>query len=158
MKGKIKIFKSTIFSDKRGFIWSSWKKNSKLKLNFNHDKFAISKKNVLRGFHGDKKTWKLMSCVYGKILLIITNYNEKSKNFLKYKKIILDHKENKNILIPPNFLNATLCLSNNCVLHYKLCYKGKYNGVGQQLSLKWNDKRLKIKWPKRKFLLSKRDE
>ena len=71
----IKEIKGTIFTDKRGFIWTSWKKNE-LKLNFNHDKFAVSKKNVFRGLHYDLKTWKLVSCVYGKIFLIIVNLYE----------------------------------------------------------------------------------
>ena len=39
------------------------------------------------------------------------------------------------------------CLSDECLLHYKLAYKGKYADVGQQFSLKWNDPKLNIKWP-----------
>lgn len=157
MKHKIKIFKDTIFKDHRGFIWTSWNKE-KLKLNFKHDKFALSKKYVLRGFHGDGKTWKLMSCAYGKILLVIVNYDKKSKDFLKYKKINLDHKENKTVLIPPNYINATYCRSEYCLLHYKLSYQGKYNDVKNQISVKWNDNRIKFRWPNTKKILSKRDK
>ena len=67
--------------------------------------------------------------------------------------------ENMQVLIPPLHLNGFLCLSNSCVFHYKLYYKGKYFDVGEQISLKWNDKKLKIKWPKKKnLILSKRDK
>ena len=59
LKG-IKIFKSPFFEDNRGTLWTSWEKKL-LKIQFNHDKFSLSKKNVLRGFHGDSKTWKLIS-------------------------------------------------------------------------------------------------
>ena len=45
---------------------------------YNHDKFSLSKKNVLRGLHGDRKTWKLVSCTYGKLFLVIVNFNKKS--------------------------------------------------------------------------------
>ncbi len=152
-----KIIENSNYKDSRGYIWTSWEK-SKIKIKFNHDKFATFKRNVFRGFHGDSKTWKLMSCVYGKILLTIVNYDKKSKDYLKNKQIYLSHKKNIQILIPPKFINSTLCLSKNAVLHYKLSYKGKYNDVGKQFSVKWNDPRLKISWPKVKFILSKRDK
>lgn len=153
----IKEIKGTIFKDKRGFIWTSWKKNE-LKLNFNHDKFAVSKKNVFRGLHYDLKTWKLVSCVYGKIFLIIVNCNVKSKDYLKTWTFKLNHKNNKQILIPPYFANGHLCLSQNCVFHYKLSYSGNYSDVKDQKTLLISDQRLKIKWPiKANFIKSKRD-
>ncbi len=156
MRRIIKVFKETIHKDNRGFIWTSWQKK-KPGLKFNHDKFALSKKNVLRGFHGDKKTWKLMSCAYGEILLVIVDFDKNSKTYLKTKKYKLTHKSNDCILIPPKFINATLCLSNECLLHYKLAYSGNYNDVKNQISVKWNDERIKFKWPKKKFILSPRD-
>ena len=56
------------------------------------------------------------------------------------------------------FGNAMLCLSDECVLHYKLSYKGTYNDFNKQQSMHWNDLRVKIKWPKKKFILSNRDK
>lgn len=153
----IKIFRSSIHKDNRGYLWTSWNKK-KIKLNFNHDKFSVSRKNVLRGLHGDSKTWKLVSCVYGKVFFVIVNYDKKSKNYLKVKNLILDYRKNVQVLIPPNFLNGFLCLSEKCVFHYKLSYKGHYFDVGKQISLKWNDKKLSINWPKKKYILSNRDK
>ena len=48
------------FKDHRGYYWTSWKRSSINRINFKHDKFSLSKKNVLRGLHGDDKTWKLV--------------------------------------------------------------------------------------------------
>lgn len=158
---KIKIIKETIFKDYRGLIWTTWeKKNKKFpNLNFIHDKFALSKKNVLRGIHWDTKTWKLISCVYGKIFFVVVNCNKKSKNYLRHKRIILKQDENISVLVPPMFGNAMLCLSKTCILHYKLSYKGKYNDYNKQFTLKWNDPKLKISWPiKKKVILSSRDK
>ena len=108
--------------------------------------------------HGDTKTWKLVSCIFGKVFFVIVNYDKKSQDYLKFKTMILKQGENTQVLIPPLHLNGFLCLSNSCVFHYKLFYKGKYFDVGKQISLKWNDKSLKIKWPKKKkLILSKRD-
>lgn len=151
-------FKDSLFTDRRGFLWTSWEQNNnKIKLNFNHDKFSISKKNVLRGLHGDKKSWKLISCVYGKLFFVIVNYNKSSPNYLKYYSWILSHNSNESILVPPNFLNGHLCLSRECVFHYKLSYKGIYFDTNKQFSVNWNNKKIGIKWPIKKPILSARD-
>lgn len=158
MKG-IKIIKGTIFTDKRGKLWTSWKKNRKNFKNFCHDKFSISKKNVLRGLHYDKKTWKLISCVHGKLFLVVVNCKESSKDYLKVFTKILSEKKNVQILVPPGYANGHLCLTDNCVFHYKLSYKGKYSDVNEQKVIKWNDPRLKIKWPlKKNLIMSLRDK
>ena len=157
MVAKIRINNISVFTDKRGDYWTSWKKNN-YKLNFNHDKFSLSKENVLRGLHGDKKTWKLLSCVYGKVFFVIVNFEKKSNKFLHKKTFILSHENKKQILLPPNYLNGHLCLSKECLLHYKLSYKGKYVGSSQQISIRWNDPCLNIKWPILKPILSKRDK
>ena len=154
----IKIFKSSAFIDNRGYYWTSWKKGQVKKITFKHDKFSLSKKNVLRGLHGDTKTWKLVSCPYGKFLLVVVNFDKKSKNFLKYKSWILSHKNRLQILIPPNYANGHLCISKECLFHYKLSYKGSYIDSNKQFSLRWNDPKLKIKWKIKKPILSKRDK
>ena len=158
MLNKIRVFKNSSFRDYRGFYWSSWKKGSIKKIKFKHDKFSLSKKNVLRGLHGDKKTWKLVSCPYGKLLLVVVNCVKKSKNYLKWKSWILSHDNGIQVLIPPNYANGHLCLSNKCLFHYKLSYKGSYNNVKKQFSLKWNDPKLKIKWGIKNPILSSRDK
>ena len=52
----IKIYKSSKFKDFRGEIWTKWDKKYFKNIKFNLSKYAISKKNVLRGFHGDSKS------------------------------------------------------------------------------------------------------
>ena len=93
MKKNIKIKTRNNFSDNRGLLWTSWEKKDFNSIKFNHDKFSISKKNVLRGLHCDFKSWKLVSSVYGKFLFVVVNMQKKSKNYLKHKKWILDHKK-----------------------------------------------------------------
>jgi dTDP-4-dehydrorhamnose 3,5-epimerase len=154
----VKTFYNSAFIDNRGFYWSSWIKNKYPKINFVHDKFSISYKNVLRGLHGDNKTWKLVSCVYGEVFFVIVDYEKKSKNYLKFKTYILSHLNRKQVLVPPNFLNGYLCLSKECVFHYKLSYKSNYNDVKNQISINWRDNRLNIKWPIKRPILSKRDK
>ncbi len=155
---EVKYFKSKIFKDFRGQIWTSWEKNYFKNLNFNLDKFTTSKKNVLRGFHGDNKSWKLITCLKGEILTVIVDYRKGSKNYLKYTSIKMSEKNKISVLIPPNFLNSWLCISKNCLYQYKYSFKGKYNDVNDQISLKWNDSKINYKWSIKKPKLSKRDK
>ena len=157
MTFKIKKLINSSFKDHRGFYWTSWKKNNQVKLDFIHDKFSLSKKNVLRGLHGDSKTWKLISCPYGKFFLVVVNCVKFSNNYLKWKSWILSHENGLQILVPPNYANGHFCISEKCLFHYKLSYKGKYQDVNKQFSLRWNDPKLNIKWPVNKPILSKRD-
>ena len=157
--GGVKVLIGDNFKDKRGLIWTSWKKNKFTKLDFKHDKFSLSKKNVLRGLHYDNKTWKLVSCPYGKFFLVVINYNKKSKFYKKKFTIMMSQSENIQVLIPPNFANGHLCLSKFCLFHYKLSYSGKYSDVKNQKNIKWHEKDLNINWPiKKKLILNKRDK
>ena len=84
-KMKIKIIKgvkvknSYAFMDFRGkYIYSiskTFRKSNFFKMIF------PTQKNILRGFHGDSKTWKLFTCVYGKVQFAAINFDKKSKNF-----------------------------------------------------------------------------
>ena len=158
MTFKVKKFKNTAFKDHRGLYWTSWKKQSLKNIKFKHDKFSLSKKNVLRGLHGDKKTWKLISCPYGKFFLVVVNCVKNSKEYLKWNSYILSHKNGLQVLIPPNYANGHYCLSNVCLFHYKLAYRGKYAEVDQQFSLKWDDERIGINWPIDNPILQLRDK
>jgi len=158
MLSDIKVYKSTSFNDRRGFYWTTWKKGIFKKIKFNHDKFSISKKNVLRGLHCDFKSWKLVTCVYGKIFFVVVDMRKNTKNYLKFSSFVLNHAKPTLILIPPYFANAHLCLSDKCVFHYKWHYKGKYIDAQKQMSYRWNDPKIKIKWPIAKPILSKRDK
>ena len=154
----IKIIQNKAFKDERGQLWTSWKKSSFNKVKFNHDKFSLSKKNTLRGFHCDFKSWKMVTSVYGKFIFVAIDMRKKSRNYLKYKKWTLDHTKPKSILIPPYYANAHLCLSEFCIFHYKWSYQGKYLDVSHQKSYRWNDPKFKIKWPIKKPILSSRDK
>ena len=153
---EIKYFTTDSFKDSRGEIWTTWDNNYSNKLRFNLDKFTTSKKGVLRGFHGDAKSWKLVTCIRGKILSVIVDYRPKSKNYLKFTSIIMSDKNKKSLIIPPMFLNSWLCLSKDCIYSYKYSFTGKYSDVEDQISLKWNDSKINFKWPNKKPILSNR--
>jgi dTDP-4-dehydrorhamnose 3,5-epimerase len=77
------ILKSSMSEDARGNIWTSFLKDEVEKLlprdlYFKHDKFSTSKHNVLRGIHGDTKSWKLVTCVHGEIQQVVVDCRKDS--------------------------------------------------------------------------------
>lgn len=155
---EIRILKPTSFKDFRGEIWTKWEKKFFKNIKFNLSKYTISKKNVLRGFHGDQKSWKLISCIKGEVLNVVVDYRKSSKNYLKYTYFILNNKNKLSVLIPPKFLNSWLCLSKDCIYSYDYSFKGNYSDVKNQISVKWNDARINFKWPIKNPILSFRDK
>jgi len=154
----VKIFEPDIFTDFRGDLWTTWKKDEfPINLDFNHDKVSTSRKDVLRGIHGDFKSWKLITCLYGQMHFILVDNRKDSKTYLQWNSMILDDRKRKLVLIPPGVGNGFLVLSENSVFSYKWAYSGKYPDVEYQFQIKWNDKRLNIDWPIANPILQKRD-
>lgn len=156
------VITPSISWDNRGNIWTSFLKDEIEKLlpkglNFKHDKFSLSAKDVLRGIHGDEKSFKLVTCVYGEILQVVVDLRKGSSSYLMHEKFIINKNAQKLVLIPPNMGNAYLVRSNEAVYHYKLAYEGEYIDAPQQFSLPYNDSRINIDWGIQNPILSGRD-
>ena len=82
------------FTDYRGDLYTTWKEGD-FDLKFNHDKVSTSRKNVLRGIHGDSKSWKLVTCLYGDIYFVIVDNRETSETFLKWDSMTLNSSNKK---------------------------------------------------------------
>jgi len=160
---EVKIFIPSVNVDNRGTIFTTYNKevyNQFLPegLEFIHDKFAESKKNVLRGLHGDNKTWKLITCLYGDIFEVVVDMRPNSPTYLKWDSFELNSENKKQILVPPNYVNGYCVLNDFAIFHYKLAYEGEYFDTAQQMVVKWNDERLKINWPVKEPILQARDK
>ena len=153
----VNLIKFNQFSDFRGKVIETYiqKNFSNLKIKFVQDTVSISNKNVLRGLHGDYKTWKLISVIFGASYIIIANNDKKSSQFKKWKSFELSDKNNYQILIPPKFALGYLTLSNKLILNYK---QTTYYKNYKQFTIKYNDPSFKFKWPNKKFILSERDK
>jgi dTDP-4-dehydrorhamnose 3,5-epimerase len=162
------IFKPEIFRDYRGenvetfnpeFIYKALAQIDEFredKLTFEVDSFSFSRKNVLRGFHGDTRAWKLIQCVQGSIYFVVIDVRENSPTKGNYQTFILDDKDRYQILVPRGCVNAHLCLSDTCAFLYKLTYG--YVNPTEQIAVKWNDSKYNIPWPITNPILSLRDK
>lgn len=156
------IFEPSMFWDLRGNIYTSfnqefYKPHLSESLNFIHDKFAFNNHNVLRGLHGDHKTWKLVSCVFGELYEVVVDMRKNSPNFKKWDAFQLSAQRYLQVLIPPGFVNGYYVKSEQAVFHYKLAYTGDYIDAGEQMTFLWNDPDLKINWPCDNPILQSRD-
>jgi len=157
------IFKPDVYKDKRGvfseiFNKALLEKTLKKKINFVQLNYSYSKKNVLRGLHLQKRPFsqcKLIRVIQGKILDIVVDLRKNSKTFGKYQRFIISEKNRKQLFVPDGFAHGFLALEDNVKVEY-LCssfYKKNY-----EICLLWNDKKINIKWPKKKYLISKKDK
>lgn len=154
-KLKLDVFIPDAFEDFRGDIYSTWDSELYPKLNWRLDKFSHSKKDVLRGIHGDFNTWKLINCVHGKFYLIVVDNRPDSETYGVWDWFILSSKNRRQVLVPPGYGNGHLVLSKKCTFHYKLAFDGKYNDVDNQFTIKWNS--TKLDKEKKKFYVNQVD-
>jgi len=151
-----------MFWDLRGNIYTSYNGENYRRylpeqLDFIHDKFALSKNNVLRGLHGDNKTWKLVSCVCGEIYEVVADTRRDSPTYKKWDAFELSSDKYRQVLIPPGFVNGYYVKSEHAVFHYKLAYTGKYIDADEQMTFRWDDPELNIQWPCKEPILQSRD-
>ena len=126
MIGDVKILEPDVFTDFRGDLWTTWKKDEfPYDAKFNHDKVSTSRKNVLRGIHGDFKSFKLITCLFGQLLFILVDNRKDSKTYLQHQSMILDDRKRLQVLVPPGVGNGFLVLSEDSVFSYKWAYEGK---------------------------------
>ena len=153
--------KNSVFNDDRGSLWT-FVDNQSIKsligdIQFNHVKFAKNKKNVLRGIHGDNKSWKLVGCVNGKIQQVIVDNRKDSNTYKRYISEIISDEDYTTFLLPPGVGNAFKSIERSLYV-YSLAYLGDYVDAENQFSLKWNDPELKINWIGVNQILSERDK
>tara|TARA_Y100001973_G_C5191008_1_gene330989 strand:- start:1092 stop:1568 length:477 start_codon:yes stop_codon:yes gene_type:complete len=153
----VEVFTPDVYTDFRGDLWTLWKEGDHV-LKFNHDKVSTSRQNVLRGIHGDQKSWKLITCLYGEMYFVVVDNREHSSTYKQWDWLILDDKTKKQVLIPPKVGNGFLVLSDSSVFHYKWSYPGSYPDVDDQFTIKWNDPEYNIYWPIEKPILQLRDK
>ena len=152
----LKIIKSKIFKDKRGFLKEVFMQKIIKKENFIFDIMSRSKKNTLRGLHIQlkKKQAKLITVTEGNIYDVAVDLRPRSKTFGKHIGLKISDKDDFSFYIPKNFAHGFLCLSKDCTVNYKC---SEYRNEKSETTINWSDKDINIKWPIKKPILSKKD-
>ena len=151
------FIKSQIFKDKRGYLRETFRNNLLNKIKFPFDVMSFSKKNVLRGLHiqTNKSQAKIITVTHGKIFDVAVDLRKNSKNFGKYIGVIISDKSDFSFYIPAGFAHGFMCLSKTCTVNYKC---SNYRDTKSEKTLNWNDKKVNIKWPNKRPILSNKDK
>jgi dTDP-4-dehydrorhamnose 3,5-epimerase len=156
---KVLLIKPSVFEDFRGTYVELYNeeafRRAGIDLKFVQDDVSISSKNVLRGLHGDSTTWKLISCLHGKIYFVVVNCDEGSSQYHKWESFTLSDRNKWQVLVPPKFANGHLVLSDEVVFHYK---QTTYYDPKSQFTIRWDDPKIKVWWPIKNPILSQRDD
>ena len=149
------IIEGELHRDKRGYLREIYLEKI-LKKKFKFQIVSKSKKNVLRGLHVQtiNPQGKYLYVIKGKIFDVIIDLRSKSKTFGQYFSILLSEKNCKSIYIPEGFAHGFISLDKENIISYNCT---NYRNAESELTLKWNDSDLNIKWPKIKPVLSNKD-
>ena len=152
--GLIEI-KLDTFEDYRGEIWTVFSEEF-CDHKFVADKITISEKGVLRGYHGDPYTAKLISCLHGSFQFSVVDLRKDSKTYGNVENFIMTDKEPSVILVPAGCINAHQCLTEKCVFYYK--WSEHYKGLEHQITVSWDDPDIGTIWQINPPILSERDK
>ena len=153
----LKIIQQKKFGDSRGNLRETFRKKIIKWDSLIFDYATTSKKNVLRGFHFNSKfpQAKFVTVLKGKILDYVIDLRKKSHTFGKSFSIILSDNNCKSLYIPKGFAHAYYSFSKLNIIYYKL---SNYYHPEYEDGVLWDDESLKIKWPTKNPIVSKKDK
>ena len=106
-----------------------------------------------------KGYWVAMSlCPQSPFDLVVVDNRPDSPNYNKWESYIISERNHLSVLVPPEFVNGHLCLSNECLFHYTQSYPEEYVDWFDQEEVKWNDPEIAIEWPIKNPILNWRDK
>ena len=153
----LKIIQGKTHLDSRGAFRELFLKNKNKGFQGIFWCMSKSKKNVVRGLHIQKKIQqdKFVSTIKGKIFDVVLDLRKNSKTYGKHFTIILSDKNSKSLLIPAGFAHGFCGLEKENIVFYGCT---NYRSKKIELGILWNDKDLKIIWPVKKPIISKKDK
>jgi dTDP-4-dehydrorhamnose 3,5-epimerase len=155
----LKVIKPNVYRDNRGRFYEHWQEKRYYDavggdISFVQDDFSISKKNVLRGLHGQKGQCKLIETVVGKVWDVLVDIRPNSKTYKQYFSIYLSEDEPTQVFAPDGFIHGFCVLSDYAVMHYKC---STCHDKTLEYGYRYNDPTFNVNWPVLPFILSAKD-
>ena len=144
------------YKDKRGYF-KEILLEKKIKKKVPFLVMSYSKKNVLRGLHFQikKSQGKYISVLKGKIFDVAVDLRKDSSTYGKVFSIILSEENSKSLFIPPGFAHGFCSLAKENYVIYSCT---NYRDAKSEIAINYKDKDLKIKWPIKRPIVSKKDQ
>lgn len=157
------IIEPNVIKDQRGCFFESYNKDKLedllgYKINFVQDNQSVSSYGTVRGLHsqlGFFAQTKLVRCTSGSVLDVAVDLRPESRTFGKYFSVILSEENSFQLLIPGTFAHGFQVLSEKATVQYKV---DEYWYKQYEISIKYDDPTIDIKWPKPITAVSEKDK
>jgi dTDP-4-dehydrorhamnose 3,5-epimerase len=149
-----------VFGDERGSFFESWVEARYAAAGiagpFVQDNVSRSRRGILRGLHlqHPHAQGKLVSAVAGEVFDVAVDVRRGSPTFGRWVGVELSDRNHRQLWIPPGFAHGFCVTSDEAVVLYK-CTDDYHPEC--ELSLRWDDPALAIRWPVEAPTLNEKD-
>jgi len=155
------MFEPAVLGDARGFFLELWSRaryaEAGLDVDFVQDNLSLSAQGILRGLHfqNPNPQGKLVSVLSGEVFDVVVDLRRSSPMFGRWEGINLSGESKRQVYVPPGCAHGFVVLSATALFHYKCTasYSPK-----DEISLRWDDPDLGIRWPVAQPQLSAKDQ
>jgi dTDP-4-dehydrorhamnose 3,5-epimerase len=158
--GGVVILEPKVFSDDRGYFLETWSQKryeeAGITKAFVQDNISFSKKGTLRGLHFQypQSQGKLVQVLLGEAFDVAVDIRANSPTFGQWVSVTLSQTNYKQLYVPAGFAHGFCVTSETAIFSYKCT---DYYNAGTEGGIIWNDPDLRIAWPIKEPILSKKD-
>lgn len=155
------IIEPKVFGDARGYFMETWSRarygQAGLPADFVQDNISFSRRGILRGLHfqNPNPQGKLLQVLQGEVYDVAVDLRRSSSTFGKWHGLTLSSENRLQFYIPPGFAHGFAVMSETALFHYK-CTESY--SPQDEVTLKWDDPEVGVKWPVAEPLLSEKDK
>ena len=155
------LFEPVVYGDARGFFVETWNRaryvEAGLDVDFVQDNLSLSAKGILRGLHfqSPNPQGKLVQVLEGEVFDVVVDLRRSSPAFGQWEGVALSGESKRQMYVPPGFAHGFLVLSESALFQYKCT---AFYSPKDEVSLRWDDPDLDIRWPVAKPQLSAKDQ
>lgn len=137
------------FADDRGWFMETYSaqryRDAGIRDDFVQDNVSRSRRNVVRGLHGDRRpVSKLVGVLAGEAYDVVVDVRPASPTFGRWCGVTLSAAEPRQIYVPPGCLHGFLALSDELLFLYK---QSVPYDPGSEIGVRWDDPEFAVAWP-----------
>ncbi len=136
------------FADARGYFKEAYSsaryRAAGIPDDFVQDNVSFSRRNVVRGLHGDDRMSKLVGVLSGEAYDVIADVRPGSPTRGRWHGVMLRAGEHRQIYVPAGCLHGFLALSDEVIFLYK---QSALYDPATEFGVRWDDPDLAIAWP-----------
>lgn len=141
-----------VWGDERGFFMETFRQNEFEQhcggYTFVQDNHSRSTQGTLRGLHyqHQQPQGKLVRVTQGEVFDVAVDMRKSSPTFGQWVGVTLSNENKQMLWVPPGFAHGFYVTSAEAEFQYKCT---DYYAPDDEISLRWDDPHLAIKWPNR---------